>query len=195
MSSTPESAETTVSSPETWVDVHGDALYRYALIHLRDPHWAEEAVQETLLAALEARHNFSGKGTERTWLIGILKHKLIDQFRRHAREQFLEADSTSADENESIDDLFQPDGHWDPPLRDWGNPDKALENRRFWDALEKCLNAMPPKLARLFSLREIAGLDSEEICKELRVTTTNLWTMLHRSRTSLRHCLERNWLG
>ena len=183
------------SEPETWLDTHGDALYRYALLQLRDPHWAEEAVQETLVSAFEARHRFAGKGSERTWLIGILKHKIVDLFRLRTRESQLEDNDPEADDENRVDALFRADGHWANPLRDWGDPDKMLENKRFWAALEKCLDAMPPKLARIFALREMSGMESEEICKELSVTTTNLWTMLHRSRTSLRHCLEKNWLG
>lgn len=186
----------TGTNPETWLDDHGDALYRYALLHLRDPHLAEDAVQETLAAALQGRESFGGNSSERTWLIGILKHKLMDIFRRQAREESLEDDDPDSGEDDAHPQrAFVSDGHWAHPLRDWGNPVQALENKRFWQALERCLDALSPRLARVFLLRELAGNESEEICRELSLSSANLWTSLHRARMSLRLCLERTWIG
>ncbi|HCA27730.1 MAG TPA: RNA polymerase subunit sigma [Betaproteobacteria bacterium] len=195
----PTDAAVAAVHPEQWLERHGDVLYRYALAHLRDAHHAEEAVQETLLAALESRHRYTGKSTERTWLIGILKHKLIDHGRRQWRETPLDEENYSpddpADGAANNPRLFDESGHWTLALRQWGNPAHALAQRQFWQALDKCLAAMPPKLARIFMLREVSGVESEKICQELGVTATNLWTMLYRSRMSLRHCLERTWLA
>ena len=183
-------------APEQWLDDHGAALYRYALARTRDEHQAEEAVQETLLAALESRDRFSGASSARTWLIGILKHKLIDQFRRGYRESPLD----DPDDREDLDDgtiaaMFVPDGHWRERMSDWGNPQEILERSQFLAILQRCLDALPPRLARLFWLREVMEEDSENICKELAITPTNLWTMLHRSRLRLRQCLDRSWVG
>jgi RNA polymerase sigma-70 factor (ECF subfamily) len=181
-------------SPEHWLEEHGAALYRYALTHLRDEHKAEEAVQETLLAALQARERFSGGATVRTWLVGILKHKIIDDFRRAAREVALDEPDEVAEETMG-EDSFAPDGHWSTRLADWGDPVQALESSQFLAILQRCLDALPPRLSRLFWLREVMEENSESICKELAITPTNLWTMLHRSRLGLRQCLDRNWVG
>ena len=181
-------------SPERWLDEHGAALYKYALVHTRDEHRAEEAVQETLLAALQARDRFTGSASVRTWLIGILKHKIMDMFRRDAREVALDEPDEVAEEA-ALEDSFAPDGHWSARLADWGDPVKALESSQFMSILQRCLDALPPRLARLFWLREVMEENTENICKELTITPTNLWTMLHRSRLGLRQCLDRNWVG
>jgi RNA polymerase sigma-70 factor (TIGR02943 family) len=93
-------------------------LMKFARLQLRNPAWAEDAVSETLLAALEHPQAFAGRSQLKTWLIGILKHKLVDQIRRHGREL-----STSSDEGEDIEDLlFRADGHWREAPQDWGIP-------------------------------------------------------------------------
>lgn len=173
--------------PERWLEEHGDALYRYALRQLRDPHKAEEAVQETLLAALEARERFSGQATERTWLTGIVKHKIMDTFRQDARAVALDAPDAAAAE-----DCFAPDGHWSQRLADWGDPVRTLASEQFLAMLQRCLDALPPRLSRLFWLREVMEEDSAFICRELAITPANLWTMLHRGRLGLRRCLDMN---
>jgi RNA polymerase sigma-70 factor (ECF subfamily) len=185
-------------SPERWLEDHGAALYRYALTHLRDEHRAEEAVQDTLLAALQARERYSGTASVRTWLVGILKHKIIDTFHHDARVVALDEPEALADECGNEDDHghdFAPDGHWGARLADWGDPVRALENTQFLAILQRCLDALPPRLARLFWLREVMEEETENICKELAITPTNLWTMLHRGRLGLRRCLDRNWGG
>lgn len=180
--------------PERWLEEHGGALYRYALTHLRDAHLAEEAVQETLLAALQARERFAGGASVRTWLVGILKHKIIDQFRQGAREVALDEPDV-VEEDADPEHHFAPDGHWSMRPADWGDPARALESSQFLAILQRCLDALPPRLARLFWLREVMEEDTEIICKELAITPTNLWTMLHRGRLGLRQCLDRNWVG
>lgn len=185
-----------IGSPEQWLDRHGDALYRYALLQLRDQHKAEEAVQETLLAALQSRGRFKGGASVRTWLIGILKHKMLDQFRRDAREAPLdEAVLGDAEEGNDPGDDFLEDGHWRSKLGDWGHPEAALESGQFLEILQRCLDFLPKKQARLFMLRELLEEKTEKICKELSITPTNLWTMLYRARMGLRKCLDRNWVG
>jgi RNA polymerase sigma-70 factor (ECF subfamily) len=182
-------------SPETWLDEHGDALYRYALTRLRDPHRAEDVVQETLLAALGGGERFSGGASVRTWLIGILKHKVMDQFRRQVREVPLDDPDDAAAADDSPDDNdFTPSGHWRNRLSDWGNPQQALERGELIAFLQRCLEALPERMADLYWLREVMEEDTETICKEMAITPNNLWTMLHRARLGLRRCLERTWL-
>jgi RNA polymerase sigma-70 factor (ECF subfamily) len=185
-----------LGAPETWLDKHGAALYKYALVHTRDQHKAEEAVQETLLAALQACDRFSGGASARTWLIGILKHKIIDMFRHDAREQQLdEPDALDDADDERIESQFAADGHWHSRLSDWGNPEELLERGQFMTILQRCLDALPARLARLFLLREVMEENTEIICQELAITPTNLWTMLYRARLGLRQCLDSNWAG
>lgn len=183
-------------SPVTWVDDHGNALYSYALMRLRNKHQAEEMVQETFLAALPSYERFSGKSSLRTWLIGILKHKILDQFRRDLREVALEDQhETTVDTDAVVDASFAHDGHWDSVPADWGNPEQALESRQFLQILQDCLDRLPKRMARLFVLREVMEEDTEEICKDLAMTPTNLWTTLYRARLGLRRCLDKNWTG
>ncbi|NCS64631.1 MAG: RNA polymerase subunit sigma [Hydrogenophilales bacterium CG03_land_8_20_14_0_80_62_28] len=162
-------------------------------MHTRDEHKAEEAVQETLLAALESRDRFAGDASPRTWLIGILKHKVMDMFRHDAREVQL-ADPDDA-EDAQVEDNFAANGHWRNMPSDWGNPEELLERGQFMTILQRCLDALPPRLSKLFMLREVMEEDTETICQDLAITPTNLWTMLYRARLGLRQCLDRNWVG
>lgn len=177
-----------------WLAEHGDYLYRYALARLRDPHLAEDAVQETLLAALSGS-GFAGQASPRTWLTGILKHKIIDQFRRQQREVALESPDEVSAEDPGMEEFFAEDGHWDEPPHAWREPGNLLQQNQFLEVLQECMDRLPTKLARIFLLREIEETDNEEICKELEITPTNAWVMLYRARMGLRKCLEMNWLG
>ena len=168
-------------------------LLRYALLQLRDRDSAEDVVQETMLAALEGRARFAGKSSVKTWLTGILKHKIIDLIRRRAREQPLIGDDNDGSEADAADALFQADGHWQQFPADWGSPERALEDKRFREAFELCAKAMPLRTARVFMMREVLELSTEEICKELGITPTNLWVILHRARLALRECIEIKW--
>lgn len=184
------------SAPET-VAVHSRFLYRYALSRLRRPETAEELVQETMLAALEGKATFRGESALRTWLAGILKHKIADWQRREGRSPiranlFSSAEADSESEF-SIDAQFDADGAWVTPPTTWPSPDKAFENQRFWETFERCLAVLPAATARAFYLREIQGLSTEEICAELNISSSNCWVMLHRARMSLRKSLEERW--
>ena len=171
-------------------------LTRYALLQLRDPGAVEDVVQETLLAAIQGGARFSGKSTVKTWLTGILKHKIIDQVRRQLREQpLLQSEDDDRTEADIIDALFKPDGHWLSFPANWGDPDNALEMKEFWQIFEMCSRLMPAKTARVFMMREVMELTTGEICKELDITATNCWVMLHRARLSLRECLQAKWFG
>ncbi len=167
-------------------------LLRYALLQLRDRDSAEDVVQETMLAALEGRARFAGKSTAKTWLTGILKHKIIDLLRRRQREEPLVTDE-DGHEADVVDAMFQADGHWLTTPADWGNPARALEDKRFREAFALCTKAMPLRNARVFMMREVLDMSSSEICEALDITPANLWVMLHRARLSLRACIEIKW--
>jgi RNA polymerase sigma-70 factor, ECF subfamily len=181
-----------ISDPATWVDSHGDYLFRYALMRLRNREAAENAVQETFLAALSARKSFGGRSSERTWLVGILKHKIIDHYRKSFRESSIS--QIQSDEEQTIDQFYDavenPKGY----PKDWmPDPAKVLHSREFWDVFKGCLGHLPQRTASAFSMREMDGMETDEICKELGISPTNLWVMLHRARLQLRACLEENW--
>jgi len=177
-----------LTEPEEWVDLHGDALYGFALLRTGNAHVSEDLVQETFLAALKSRSSFAGQSSERTWLVGILKHKLIDHFRKHKREQpFQEEEGDTAE-------AFDRKGAWSTPPGRWPKaPETLLEDQEFWQAFSACLKELPQRLREVFSMRELDDLKTEEICKVTGVTATNLWTMLHRARARLRKCLEAGW--
>jgi RNA polymerase sigma-70 factor (ECF subfamily) len=163
------------------------------MLRVRDRPAAEDLVQETFLAALSARGTFSGDASEGTWLVGILKHKIADHYRRQAREAPLEG----ADLAEHPDaGNFDGAGHWTAGPADWGgNPADLYRQEEFLDRFRECLSGLSPSHANAFTLREIEGLGTAEICKVLNVTETNLWVILHRARATLRRCLETLWSG
>ncbi len=182
------------SDPEQWLAAYGDALYSYALVRVRNPALAEDLVQETLLAALKARDRFAGQSSEKTWLIGILKHKLIDHLRRAHRQHQVEDIEGEADRHAMDQAAFDEQGNWKLPPGEWSRPDEALEQKEFWQAFQECLEGLPKHLADLFTLREIQGIESEEVRKTLEISTTNnMWVMLSRTRRRLRECLENHW--
>ena len=167
-------------------------LMRFAHAQLRNDAWAEDAVSETLLAALAKPQAFAGQSQLKTWLVGILKHKLIDQIRRHSRE----VSTTTAEDNEDIDALlFNEGGGWREAPAEWGDPEAACGRREFFEVLEVCVDKLPGVQGRVFMMREWLELDSAEICKELSITTTNLWVLLHRARLRLQSCLQERWFG
>jgi RNA polymerase sigma-70 factor (ECF subfamily) len=173
---------------------HRGYLLRVAVLQLRDTDAAEDVVQDTLLAALQGASGFSGRSSLKTWLTGILKHKIVDVIRRKSRAPvFASLDQES--QLEDLDALFDETGHWENPPADWGNPESALSQQQFMDVMQICLEKLPPNTARVFVMREVMELESEEICKELAITSTNLWVILYRARIALRQCLEQNWFA
>lgn len=181
--------------PELWLERHGDFLYRYALIRLKSPELAADCLQDTLLEAFRGRVRFESRSTERTWLIGILRHKILDQYRIARRERATrQAEELSTRDADSQD--FDDRGRWRVGPRSWGRDAWAeLERDEFWEIFRQCLQNMPPHLSEVFLLREMDGLESPEICQQVGISNTNLWARLHRARMRLRDCLERRWFG
>lgn len=169
-------------------------LLRYASLQLRDAAAAEDAVQEALLAALAGEANYGGRSNLRTWLTGILKHKIVDAIRRQVRERPVSPQESDAEAGD-FDGLFDGRGHWEEAPDPWEQPEQALTQRQFLAALEECLRGLPARTAQAFMMREHLGLETSEICKELGVTATHCWVMLHRARMALRICLDANWFG
>ena len=178
-------------NPAEWVDRHGDTLYRYALSRLRNSEAAEEVVQETFFAGLKAADQYSGQGAEAAWLLGILKRKIIDSIRQRSRSASGSDSDSSGDVTET---LFDKKGNWRTDPRIFGNqPEAALERTEFWDVLRDCLSTLPVRQADVFTLREIEGLSSKDICTELDVSQSNLWVMLYRARMRLSACIKSHW--
>jgi len=172
-------------------------LFRYALLQLRDCELADDAVQETLLAALQSASVFEGKAGLRTWLIGILKHKIADHWRRSAREssvpKFTQIDEDDGETEQ--DEFFMSNGHWNGGPKAWVDPEAALEQQEFWAIYEICQTNLPPKMAKVFMLRELVGLEADEVCREAGLSAANYWVTMHRARLRLRECLEIRWFN
>ncbi|NOX26765.1 MAG: sigma-70 family RNA polymerase sigma factor [Gammaproteobacteria bacterium] len=181
-------------NPSSWLDDYGDELYRYALARLRDKSAAEDVVQETLLAALKAQENFRGDSAVKTWLIGIMKFKIIDFYRKSARE--IQSESLEHTLSSSEDNDFDENGRWLTAVNSWSDPDLALHQDQFFAVYQSCIDALPEDQAKLFVLNETSDLSSEELCKIINISTTNnLWVILSRTRKRLRDCIDKNWFN
>jgi RNA polymerase sigma-70 factor (ECF subfamily) len=184
--------ETTNINPEQWVEEHGDSLFRYAIVRVRDRATAEDLVQETFLAAIKSRERYDPRYAVRAWLIGILRHKVVDHLRKASREIAVEdEDLQLGAEGFSMKAFGIPS--YRPPK--WHiNPRKVYEQKEFWDVFSGCLSRLDARLKTIFSLKELEGVSSEEICKEVGIKPNHLWVLLHRARAKLKTCLEENWL-
>ena len=169
-------------------------LVRFARLQLRNDHWAEDAVSETFIAILEKPDAFAGHSSLKTYVIGVLKHKIIDHLRTYKREVQVERDEDGSDE-QAFDDLFLADGHFRETPQNWGEPDATLERQEFFEILQICIDRLPPNIGRIFMMREWLELETDEICKDLAITSSNCWVMLYRARMRLRECLEMNWFA
>ncbi len=168
-------------------------LTRYATWLLGSTATAEDAVQDTLLAALQSPQGFAGRSSLKTWLFGILKHKIADSFRRQSREVPLPDDSATEATDPAV--LYLDNGHWREPPSNWGDPEAALSQRKFFEVLERCIERLPKNTARVFTMRELMGMETDEICAAVGITTSNCFVMLHRARSTLRGYLEQEWFG
>jgi RNA polymerase sigma-70 factor (ECF subfamily) len=174
------------------------ALLRYASLQVREPAVAEDLVQNTLVAALQALDSFRGDASPATWLIGILKRQIIDHYRRTSREAPLPVSGAGDDaegDADLLDRLFASDGHWATAPVAWSDPEGSLRQEDFLAVLEACLKGLAGQAGRVFALREILELEPEEICKDLGLSRSNYWVLMHRARLRLRQCVERGWMA
>lgn len=175
---------------EKWVDLHADYLFNYTISRINHHDLAKDLVQDTFFAGLKAMDNFQGKASERTWLISILKRKIIDYYRK------INSSKGKAEVKMNFYSDGDREGEWieERVPSDWGsNVEKRIENEELNTVLEKCIGNLPEKYAMVFRLKTIQKFDTDEVCKELNITSSNLWVIIHRARTQLRRCMEENW--
>jgi RNA polymerase sigma-70 factor (TIGR02943 family) len=175
-------------SPDEWVDLYGDYLYAFALSRLRDSSLAEEAVQETFLAGVRAQHLYQGLGSQRGWLMGILKRKVIDLMRKRSRQQQLEG----VDYNPKRQ-LFDQLGQWKPGVLPNLSPDHHLESQELWQVVRTCLELLPQSQADVFVLSIMEEMNTNQICEALDISASNLFIRLHRARLGLAKCVGTKW--
>jgi len=180
--------------PERWLDAHGDALYRHALQRTGNPQTAEDLVQETLLAAWRGRERYRGEARERTWLIGILHHKVADYVRSQVRMSEVDL---ALDERHSVEDaIFDEGGAWRTKPGLWGDdPLSTNEAEAFMDTLNGCLENLSPAQKTTFQLREIDNVDISDTTQTLGISRNHVYVLLHRARLAVRRCLEKRWFG
>lgn len=177
-------------NPEKWVDDYADYLFNYAIGRVSNVEVAKDLVQETFLAGLKSAKNFKGNAAERTWLIAILKRKVIDQYRKSnskkgRAEVRMDYSAHSDSEGEWLEEQVAD------PSSSFEND--AIENRELGQAIQACIAKLPKKQALVFTLKTIKGMDTKAICNELDINPSNLWVLIHRARTALMGCLNQNW--
>lgn len=176
--------------PDKWVDEHADYLFNYAVGKVNDAEIAKDLVQETFIAGLNSAKNFKGDAAERTWLIAILKRKVIDYYRK------INSKKGKAEVRIQYSDQTDSEGDWleervaDPFIK---GGDQEIENEELGLAIQNCIDKLPKKQSRVFTMKTIQGMSTEDICNELGINPSNLWVMIHRARTSLMGCLNQSW--
>jgi RNA polymerase sigma-70 factor (ECF subfamily) len=173
-------------------------MLKFAQLQLRDAGAAEDAVQEALIAAMNHQASFAGRAALKTWVFAILRNKLIDHLRKHAREiPACDLAGQGEDDGPDVEQFFDRAGHWTEQAKPaaWADPEAALSEKQFWAIFDACLNHLPAATARVFMMREFLDLDTDEICRQLAISSNNCWVILHRARTALRRCLENHWFG
>ena len=195
-----EATRTKAVSAQRWVEVHADVLYRHALFRVGHSSDAEDLVQDTLVAAWKSRTDEEERDeqTERAWLVGILRHKVVDYYRRQSREPTAYDPEVLAElEDSQFDAGGWPGPHWSRIAApgSWSHTEASLHQREFFEVLRECTDRLPETLGQAFVLRELDGCEVPEICSTLGVNQNNLFVMLHRARLALRRCLELKWFG
>jgi RNA polymerase sigma-70 factor (ECF subfamily) len=174
-----------------WVETHGDYLFNFAIGQVRDTNIAEDLVQETFLAALKAQDNFSGRSSERTWLVGILRHKIYDHLRKTCRERAVRAEPLPGGDDEAA---FEDSMAWIHQMAAEAiSPSRRIELAEFREHLERALGKLPPRIAQVFQLYAVEERPNHEVCAQLNISESNLWVMLHRARKQLREELDGWW--
>ena len=176
--------------PSTWVEQYGDFLFRYAMSRLRDAEASEEVVQDCFVAGLRAVDQYAGKGDQRAWLLGILKRKIVDYIRQRNRAAVGQKHAG----DDLTETLFDGKGRWrnDPRISP-DQPSAPLERQEFWKIFRGCLKTLPARQAGAFTLREFEERSTEDICKDLSISSSNLWVLLHRARLRLANCMKARW--
>ncbi|MDP5157824.1 MAG: sigma-70 family RNA polymerase sigma factor [Flaviramulus sp.] len=177
-------------NPNNWIDLYSDYLFNYTISRVNDREIAQDLVQDTFLAGLKSMKNFKGEASERTWLISILKRKIIDYYRK------INSNKGKAEIRITYNEDSESEGDWleervaDPFDK---TAEYTIENEELGDAIHKCLNKLPEKQAEVFKMKTILGYETEIICNELNITASNLWVIIHRARTAMADCLKENW--
>ena len=183
--------------PSKWVDNYGDYLYNYAYFRVNKTELAEDLVQDTFLSALKAQEGFKGEASEKTWLTGILRNKIIDHYKK-ASTQKEKQDLDNHRAEASYNYFFEEDsGHWtdDKGPKEWGvNASSSMESKEFFKVLNSCLGKLPEKWAMAFSLKTLDDVPGDKICKALDISSSNFWVIIHRAKLQLRECIEKNWM-
>ena len=189
--------KTLLINPQQWVVKYADYLYRYTINRINDEELARDLVQETFLAALERVEKFEGRSSEQTWLTAILKNKIIDVYRKKSSGLFLERSYVPGVKNDH-DDFFETEnGHWKVEQQPQAFGIEAYDpllGKEFNNILQKCMKKLPPLWLSVFSMKHIDDEATEIICNELNITPANFWVIIHRSKVSLRACLQKNWI-
>lgn len=175
-----------------WIDNYADYLYNYSITRVNNSDLAKDLVQETFFAGLKSAKNFKGKASERTWLVSILKRKIIDHYRK------INSTKGQAEVRMNFYDDGDNEGNWleERVPQNWDNAsEKKIENEELRNQLEACISKLPEKYAMVFRMKTLQEFETEEICKELAITSSNLWVIIHRARTQLRKCMEDNWFN
>lgn len=182
--------QTVKLTPEKWVDRYADYLYNYVISRVNDEDTAKDLIQETFIAGLNSAKNFKGQASERTWLVAILKRKIIDHYRK------ISSKKGKAEVKRTYSTASDSEGDWleeqvaDPfSIRE----NDLIENEELGMALQACIDALPDKQKQVFVMKTISGISTEDICKELKINPSNLWVIIHRARTALMGCLNKNW--
>lgn len=180
-------------NPDKWIDNYADALYSYALPRVNDAALAEDLVQETFLSAWKAREGFKGEASEKSWLFTICKNKIIDHYRKKAKDI-----TQPLSESHATDGLFDEAGHWtqEQAPGNWGiNYQQSIDNKDFYKVLEACKKKLQDLQQSVFVMKYMEDLDAADICKALGITASNYWVLIHRAKLQLRTCLEKNWIN
>lgn len=191
----PEKVKMPFQSPPLWIEEHADALFKFAVVRVADRETAKDLVQETFLSALQNLDSFRGESTEKTWLISILKNKIIDHYRKRKTDKSVPL--IDEEGSSELDKYFDHEGEWKQsaqPVSWSGTGYHSLRSKEFHEILQRCLSKLSEHGRAIFTSKYIDEEDSEEICKNLEVTASNYWVIMHRAKLQLRQCVEKNWL-
>lgn len=178
-----------ILDPNKWIELYSDYLFNYTISRINDREIAKDIIQDTFFAGLKSMKHFKGEASERTWLISILKRKIIDYYRKinsfKGKAEVRMTYNTDENEGDWLEERVEDEGYL--------NALDTLENTELGDAIYDCMDKLPEKQATVFKMKSILNYDTETICNELKITPSNLWVIIHRARTSMAECLEKTW--